>query len=108
MEAITDIVNQQEVGQIVVGWPYSMDGSISKQAEKVKLFTQKLCDRTRVPVELRDERLSTVSARRLMQAVNTKKTRKKIPVKYTRTSATTDTGMVSTETKNMREMYVSG
>ena len=78
VEAIVDIVSQQQVGQIIVGLPRYMDGSISQQAEKVKAFTQKLCDQTRVPVEFRDERLTTVSAKRLMQAVNTKKTRKKV------------------------------
>jgi len=54
-----------------------MDGSLGKQAEKVKAFTQKLCSRTEVPVDFRDERLTTVSAERLMRAVNIKKTRKK-------------------------------
>ena len=55
-----------------------MDGSIGQQAEKVQAFTQKLCQHTEVPVEFRDERLSTVSARRLMQAVGSKKTKKKV------------------------------
>ena len=54
-----------------------MDGSVGKQAEKVKAFTHKLCRPTRVPVEFRDERLSTVSARRLMQAASAKKLKKK-------------------------------
>ena len=76
IEAIITMVNQQQVKQIVVGLPRSMDGSIGRQAEKVKAFTRELCDHTEVPVEFRDERLTTVSAKRLMQAVNTKKTRK--------------------------------
>ena len=74
--AIIDIVSQQQVEQIVVGLPRSMDGSIGMQAEKVKSFAQKLCSRTEVPVEFRDERLTTVSARRLMQSVGRKKTHK--------------------------------
>jgi len=73
---ITDIVNQHQVKQIIVGLPRSMDGSIGKQAEKVQTFTQRLCQQTEVPVEFRDERLSTVSAKHLMQDVS-KKTRKK-------------------------------
>lgn len=77
IEAITNIISQRQVEQIVVGLPLSMDGSIGKQAEKVKTFTQKLCSHTEVPVEYRDERLTTVSAERLMQAVNTKKARGK-------------------------------
>ncbi len=74
--AIIDIVSQQQVEQIVVGLPRSMDGSIGMQAEKVKSFTQKLCSRTEVPVEFRDERLTTVLARRLMQSAGTRKARK--------------------------------
>ncbi len=76
--AIIDIVNQQQVKQIVVGLPRSMDGSIGKQAEKVETFTQRLSNHTDVPVEFRDERLTTVSAKRLRQAVNRKKTREKV------------------------------
>ena len=77
IEAIVNIISQHQAKQIVVGLPLSMNGSLGKQAEKVKAFTQKLCSHTEVPVVFRDERLTTVSARRLMQAVNTKKTRKK-------------------------------
>ena len=75
VEAITSIVDQQQVKQIIVGLPRSMDGSIGKQAQKVEAFVQKLSSHTEIPVEFRDERLSTVSAKRLMQAANTKKTR---------------------------------
>jgi putative Holliday junction resolvase len=77
IKAITDIVSQKQVEQIVVGLPLSMDGSLSRQAEKVKEFTRKLCEHTQVPVEYRDERLTTVLAERLMQTVDTKKTGKK-------------------------------
>ena len=77
IEAITNIVNQHEVKQIVVGLPRSMDGSLGKQAEKVKAFTQNLCSHTEVPLEFRDERLTTVSAKRLMREAKTQKTKKK-------------------------------
>jgi putative Holliday junction resolvase len=77
IEAITSIINQQQVKQIIVGLPRSMNGSLGKQAVKVKDFTQKLGKFTEVPTEFRDERLSTVSAKRLMQEVNAKKGKKK-------------------------------
>ena len=79
IEAIINIINQQQVGQVVVGLPRSMDGNVGKQAEKVKAFTQELCNHTEVPITFRDERLTTVSAKRLMQTVKTKKARKKAP-----------------------------
>ena len=77
IEAVTDIIDQHQVKQVVVGLPLSMNGSAGKQAEKVESFVQKLCSHTEVPVEFRDERLTTVSAKRMMQAANTKKTRRK-------------------------------
>ena len=77
VEAIINIINQHQVKQIVVGLPRSMNGSIGTQAEKVKSFVQSLSNRTQIPIEFRDERLTTVSARRLMQAASTKKTKKK-------------------------------
>jgi putative Holliday junction resolvase len=69
IEAIINIASQNQVGQIIVGLPLSLDGRVGRQAEKVKAFIQKLCDHTKIPVAFRDERLSTVSAKRLMQAV---------------------------------------
>ena len=76
VEAIIDIADQKQVEKIMIGLPRSMDGNMGKQAEKVQTFTGNLRNHTEVPVEFRDERLSTVSAKRLMQAVNTKARKK--------------------------------
>ena len=76
LEAITSIINKYDVKRVIVGLPRSMDGSLGKQAEKVEAFTRKLCNYTQVPVEFRDERLTTVSARRLIRASRTRKARK--------------------------------
>ena len=78
IEAILDIVRQHQVEQIIVGLPRSMDGSIGQQAEKVKAFVQELCSNTDVPIEFRDERLTTVSAKRLMQSTKRKRTKKTV------------------------------
>ena len=78
IDVITDIVREYGVEQIVVGLPISMDGSIGIQAKKVKAFTRELCCHTEVAVEFRDERLTTVEAKRLMREVGNKKNRKKI------------------------------
>jgi putative Holliday junction resolvase len=73
VEAITDIINEQQVRQVVVGLPRSMDGTLGWQAGKVKDFTRRLCEHTQVPVEYRDERLTTVMAERLKRASGGKK-----------------------------------
>jgi len=67
--AVIDIARQNQVGRIIIGLPLSMDGSQGKQAEKVKEFVELLCRHTEVPVEFRDERLSTVSAKRMVQGI---------------------------------------
>lgn len=69
IEAIIGVVQQNQVGRVIIGLPLSMDGSVGKQAEKVKAFVVALCRHIEVPVEFRDERLSTVSAKRLVQGV---------------------------------------
>ena len=78
IKAIIDIVNQQQVGLIVAGLPRSMNGTIGKQAEKVQDFVRKLIHLTEVPVKLSDERLTTVSAKRLKQAANSRRSKKKV------------------------------
>ena len=72
--AILAIIDQNQVGVIVVGLPISMNGNIGPQAEKVQAFARELSQHTKLPVEFRDERLTTVSAQRLIRM--TKKNRK--------------------------------
>jgi putative Holliday junction resolvase len=74
INAILAIIDQNQVGAVVVGLPLSLKGSIGSQAEKVQGFAQELSAHTKVPIEYRDERLTTVEAQRLMRM--TKKGRK--------------------------------
>ena len=77
MEAIVNLATQHQVEQIIAGLPCSMDGSIGSQAEKVMGFVQELRSHTDVPVEFRDERLTTVTARSLMSATRPRKSKRK-------------------------------
>jgi putative Holliday junction resolvase len=79
IKAITDIVDQNHVGQIIVGLPLSMNGGLGQQADKVQEFTKELISRTDIPVDFRDERLTTVSAQRLMRAAGSSKNKRKTP-----------------------------
>jgi putative Holliday junction resolvase len=75
--AVIDIITQNDVGEIIVGLPRLMDGTVGQQGAKVKAFVGRLRGYTQTPIKLRDERLSTVSAKRLMQST-ARKSRKKI------------------------------
>jgi putative Holliday junction resolvase len=67
IQAINDIIKQNDIKLVVAGLPRSMDGKIREQAEKVQVFIHSLTSHIGIPVEFRDERLSTVSARRMMR-----------------------------------------
>ena len=63
---ILEIARRHEVAVIVVGMPHTMGGTIGPQARKVQAFAEAMQRATDIPVEFRDERLSTVTAKRLV------------------------------------------
>jgi len=63
---IREIVQEYGVGRVVVGLPKNMDGSSGPQAGRVKIFAGRLSEALGLPVELWDERLSTVAAEKLL------------------------------------------
>jgi putative Holliday junction resolvase len=67
IQAIINIIAKHNVGRIIVGLPFSMDGTIGPQADKVRGFAGELARRVEIPLEYRDERLSTVEAKRMLQ-----------------------------------------
>lgn len=77
VEMINSLASQRQAGLIIIGLPISMSGSIGQQAEKVKALAAKLKERTSIPIEFRDERLSSVAARRVIREASSKKSRRK-------------------------------
>jgi len=75
-EAINHIIEKYDVRLIVVGLPRMMDGNLGIQARKVEDFTQQLRSKIDIPIEFRDERLTTVSAQRLMRVSCNRRSRK--------------------------------
>ena len=73
---VLELVRENDAGLIVVGLPLSMDGSAGPQARRVQAFVNELSARAPVPVEVWDERLSTVVSQRLMRDAGTKKRRR--------------------------------
>ena len=70
---------QYEAGEMVVGLPKMMDGEIGIQAQKVLDFVEAMKSKVKIPIAMQDERLTTVSATRvLIQADVSRKKRKKV------------------------------
>lgn len=77
MQRVAAIAREYDAERIVVGLPRSMNGSIGAQAESVLAFAKALADHISVPIEMCDERLTTVTADRLMQESGAKRRKRK-------------------------------
>ena len=55
-----------------------MNGDIGPQAQKVQAFTEAMRAHTQIPIEYRDERLTTVTAQRLKQETGSRKKNRNI------------------------------
>ncbi len=62
VQALAALVREHEVGEVVVGLPLRLDGSLGSQAAKVGTFVDRLARVLRLPVVTRDERLTSVAA----------------------------------------------
>lgn len=63
VRAIADIARERGVGVIVCGMPVNFDGSESVQTVKTRDFIEALRRETELPIELEDERFTTMQAR---------------------------------------------
>ena len=64
---IAALVTEAEAECVVVGLPLSMDGKVGPAAEKALAEVERLTAVLRVPVETYDERLTTVTAERVLR-----------------------------------------
>jgi putative Holliday junction resolvase len=73
------LIQEYEVQTIVVGLPRNMDGSIGARGEACRKLANELAARYSLPVELWDERLSTMAVEKtLLSADVSRQKRKKV------------------------------
>ncbi len=76
---IAHMAKQYEVGEIIVGFPKNMNGSIGPRAEKCQNFANMLNELVDVPVNMWDERSTTVTAHQILNETNVRgKERKEV------------------------------
>ncbi len=66
VEALRRLAEEEGVGRFVLGLPLDMRGGEGDAARKSRALAQRIADATGLPVELWDERLSTVQAKRAL------------------------------------------
>lgn len=62
MARIEELIEEYQVDKIVLGLPKNMNGTEGERVEKTKEFQGMLFRRTGIPIELWDERLTTIAA----------------------------------------------
>ncbi len=67
---ICTMVKDSDIGEIVVGLPKNMDGTEGVRAELCREFAQKLEEATGLPVNMWDERRTTVEAHNILSQHN--------------------------------------
>jgi putative Holliday junction resolvase len=72
---ITALIKLHDIGRLVVGLPYLMDGSVGDQAQKVMEFTARIGGQTAVETVMQDERLSSIAAGQKLREGGKKRSR---------------------------------
>ena len=72
LKAIAGLVSENDVVLVVVGHPLSLSGDAGPRALKTQELAAALASALPVPVELQDERLSTVEAERALRDAGAK------------------------------------
>lgn len=76
-DEINMLIRRLDVTKIIVGYPLTMKGQEGVMAREVKKFVHELQHQMELPVELWDERLSSVQAKRFMRLSGLKSSRDK-------------------------------
>lgn len=80
VDTINRCITELGVELILVGLPLTLRGERGTTAQKVEQFTSYLCEQVQVPVQLWDERLTTVQAHRVIHSMDRKPSRNKAKI----------------------------
>ena len=62
LDRVTQLVEAENVGAVVLGLPLNMDDSVGPQAKLVFQFAEQLKGRLSIPIHFQDERLTSFAA----------------------------------------------
>ena len=80
LEKIKLVIEEQRPKLLVVGLPRNMDGSEGESAQRCRTFGEKLQAYTQLPVEMRDERGTTITAHGYLNTTDTRGKKRKAVV----------------------------
>ncbi|NVJ98438.1 MAG: Holliday junction resolvase RuvX [Alphaproteobacteria bacterium] len=74
---LREIVEEQNVGGFVIGWPVNMDGTEGPRCQSVRAFSENLAKEFDLPQTLWDERLSTSAVERTLLEADSSRAKRK-------------------------------
>lgn len=77
IKRVVALITEELVQRVVVGIPYELDGSMSDIAQTAERYAKKLESVVDVPVHRLDERMTSVSAERALDAMGQRYSRPK-------------------------------
>jgi putative Holliday junction resolvase len=80
IEELRELIRDYEVIEIVIGYPKNMNGTLGPRCELTNEFAELLRLEFRLPVELWDERLSTVAAQRTLLEADMSRAKRKLVI----------------------------
>lgn len=77
MARLRELIGQFQIGEIVVGLPKNMNGTIGPRGELCQKFADKLSREFSLPVKLWDERLTTMAAEKMLISADVSREKRK-------------------------------
>lgn len=77
LSIILDVIASFEVGELVVGMPINMNGSLGPQAKKTQAFIDRLKTELDIPIHQWDERLSTSAVKKVLIKAGVRRQKRK-------------------------------
>jgi len=74
--ALLQILDERDIGGIILGLPFNMDGSEGPRCQSTRAFARNLSRLSDLPIGYWDERLSTVAAERALLEADTSRKRR--------------------------------
>lgn len=79
-DKLMDIISKEKPSKIVIGLPINMDGSYGFRSDKCRELGVILSEKTDIPIDYEDERLTTVIAHDILSSNNVSSKKRKAEV----------------------------
>ena len=74
---LKNLCQEKQVDTIIIGLPINMDGTEGERAVATREFAEKLKEKTNLPIKFLDERLTSVSAEKLLIEADMRREKRK-------------------------------